>query len=147
MRRSLAGGLVGTIALAGFALGTGVFPSLRFIPNLENVPGTTVECQVCHAGSQGGSLNAFGETVRAHLNASRQPDWSAIRNLDSDGDGYTNGQELGDPTGSWTPGSPDPSSPSAVTHPGSPTSKPSFPSSVQGVHITTTWAVIKALFR
>ena len=39
---------------------------------------------------------------------SRRPDWSALYLLDSDGDGQTNGQELGDPCGTWVRGEPAP---------------------------------------
>lgn len=148
MRWSLVAGLCGTTALAGLAVGSAVFPGLRSIPNLDNVPSpSATTCQVCHVSSQGGSLNVFGETVKAHLNSNHQPDWSAIWNLDSDGDTYTNGQELGDPTGQWTPGMPNPGSPATITHPGDRASKPGSPSSVRSVRTPAAWAVIKALFR
>ena len=42
--------------------------------------------------------------------------WSAICNLDSDGDGKTNGEELGDPNCVWTKGE-TPNGP-ATSHPG-----------------------------
>ena len=148
MGRRLGGGLVGALAIVGLAVGSAVFPSLKSIPNLDNVPGTSTACQVCHVDAQGtGGLNPFGTTVRSNLDGNGQPDWSRIRPIDSDHDGYTNGEELGDPFFRWTPGSPNPGLASAVTHPGDPTSKPAHASSVQGVITPTTWAVIKALFQ
>ena len=42
--------------------------------------------------------------------------------LDSDGDGKTNGQELGDPNGVWRSGQPNPGVLSSVTNPGDPAS-------------------------
>jgi len=147
MRWKLAGVFLGTAACAGLAVGSAVYTNPKLVPNLGNVLGGN-ECQVCHVGSQGGSpLNPFGETVKAHLNSNRQPDWSAIWKLDSDGDGYTNGEELGDPKGQWTPGMPNPGSPATITHPGDRASKPGSPSSVHNVRTSTAWAVIKALFR
>ena len=38
--------------------------------------------------------------------------------MDSDGDGKTNGQELGDPTCAWTPAGAPPSRTENITHPG-----------------------------
>ncbi|XP_052790274.1 uncharacterized protein LOC128224468 [Mya arenaria] len=45
--------------------------------------------------------NAFGADVRKILQ-DRTLDWSKVCNLDSDGDGLTNGEELGDPGCKWT---------------------------------------------
>eukprot|EP00928_Gymnodinium_smaydae_P095205 TRINITY_DN8152_c0_g1_i1.p1 TRINITY_DN8152_c0_g1~~TRINITY_DN8152_c0_g1_i1.p1 ORF type:complete len:447 (+),score=56.87 TRINITY_DN8152_c0_g1_i1:52-1392(+) len=44
------------------------------------------------------SLNPFGELLREARN-----DWSRVCREDSDGDGLTNGEELGDPCCLWTP--------------------------------------------
>ena len=45
----------------------------------------------------------------------------ALAELDSDGDGFTNGRELGDPLGLWRPGMPFPGTCSCVSRPGSAT--------------------------
>ncbi|MBN2200515.1 T9SS type A sorting domain-containing protein [bacterium] len=56
--------------------------------------------------------------------------WGAgLAGLDSDGDGFSNGVELQDPSGIWTAGSPAPGVYASVTNPGTSTSKP--PSAVE----------------
>ncbi|MDA1275195.1 MAG: putative Ig domain-containing protein [Verrucomicrobia bacterium] len=87
------------------------------IPN-----GNTFRCQNCHLSSNGGgSRNAFGNAVFSIVRGgTTAPFWSpALAALDSDGDGFTNGEELGDPDGDGirAPGV-------TVTNPGSATSKP-----------------------
>jgi len=145
-RRAITGGALGILVVAGIALARPYFPGLNPVPNLANVPGNSTACQTCHVDAGGGApLNAFGLTVQANLSASHEPDWSKIYNIDSDGDGFSNGLELGDPMGLWRPGQINPGSPSAVTHPGNSRSKP--PASIKRVTTPTAWAVIKALFR
>ncbi len=87
------------------------------IPN-----GTKFDCQTCHLSrSGGGSRNPFGNAVFSIVRGgSSLPFWSpTLAALDSDGDGFTNGEELGDPDGDGIP------SPGAeITNPGSASSKP-----------------------
>ena len=73
--------------------------------------GRALGCNGCHDGNQ---LNPFGEAMLADFLTSGSvgsadvvwgPEFAA---LDSDGDGVTNGQELGDPNGTWLPGDPEP---------------------------------------
>jgi len=60
----------------------------------------------------GGARNAFGQ---AFADAGRQ--WTpALCALDSDGDGQSNGQELGDPDCVWTPGA-TPARTANISHP------------------------------
>lgn len=88
------------------------------IPN-----GTTYNCTTCHLRPTGGAgWNDFGNeirTLRAINFGGRTIDWAVLYDLDSDGDGFTNGEELGDPDGDRTtlPGF-------AVTRPGDATSFP-----------------------
>lgn len=90
-------------------------PSL--IPN-----GSKNECLNCHVAFGGDVRNAFGQEVERRINGSSRCDilfWNAsLAALDSDGDGFTNGQELQDPTGSWQPGQPDPGQTALVSNPG-----------------------------
>ncbi|KAJ8320050.1 hypothetical protein KUTeg_001637 [Tegillarca granosa] len=60
----------------------------------------------------GGPRNKFG------LDYARYRDWRQICQLDSDGDGRTNGEELGDPQCVWT-GGPAPATNAPITHPDS----------------------------
>ena len=74
--------------------------------------GNTVDCQGCHNG-RGGSRNDFGLDMFPDFLTSPNSSGSVIWNielaeLDSDGDGYTNGEELGDPLGTWSSGDADP---------------------------------------
>jgi MYXO-CTERM domain-containing protein len=73
--------------------------------------GSALSCNACHNGNQ---LNPFGEAMLADFLTpgsvgSADVVWGpAFAALDSDGDGVTNGQELGDPNGTWLPGDPEP---------------------------------------
>jgi hypothetical protein len=95
------------------------------IPN-----GSVHHCANCHINPAGGGpRNAFGQEVeRNHLTASGAGGhvrWGAdLAGKDSDGDGFTNGQELQDPSGDWIAGSPIPGNPTLVSNPGDPTSFP-----------------------
>lgn len=90
---------------------------------VSQVPnGNSFSCTLCHVRSNGaGPKNSFGDAVNAFVErGSRAGFWSAsLAQLDSDGDGFTNGQELGDPDGD---GAPIPEA--QVTHPGDANSKP-----------------------
>ena len=72
----------------------------RQIPSLQ-------VCGTCHIDpSGGGARNAFGRDVEATLSTpvgSAGVDWPAVCVLDSDQDGATNGEELGDPNCTWVP--------------------------------------------
>lgn len=90
-------------------------------------------CQTCHLG-QPPNFNPFGRAVFENaLDRSAGTSivrWSPlIANLDSDGDGVSNGAELGDPAGSWRPGQPAPGNRADVTEPGNANSVPSTPAS------------------
>ncbi|XP_062622232.1 uncharacterized protein LOC134283766, partial [Saccostrea cucullata] len=87
------------------------------IPNGRNVPHpcdpTTIWQGVGHeARGGGGQRNPFG------LNFNREGNtWtSTLCRMDSDGDGKTNGQELGDPDCEWTPNN-EPKSVVGLSHP------------------------------
>lgn len=92
------------------------------IPN-----GQKFSCANCHINPQGGGpRNNFGQAVEQLVTpGSTQEFWgAALAQLDSDGDGVTNGQELGDPNGTWKAGQPNPGNINLVTNPGDPNSIP-----------------------
>lgn len=95
-----------------------------FRPNL--LPnGNVFSCNTCHV-VPGGPRNAFGLDVEMLVTDNGQEHfWSAaLAAKDSDGDGFTNGEELGDPEGTWQPGDANPGETSAVTNPGDSSSYP-----------------------
>lgn len=86
--------------------------------------GALVGCDLCHVpGQPKTQRNAFGIDVHDTLDG-QSADWSRLWNLDSDFDGFTNGEELGDPDGTWRPGAPNPG---YVSHPGDPMDHPDPP--------------------
>lgn len=84
------------------------------IPN-----GHTFGCGTCHLSGGGTLRNQFGSAVEEAITPSGEFWNDVLAALDSDGDGFSNGQELGDPDGD---GLPDPFAP--VSHPGDPLSFP-----------------------
>lgn len=89
------------------------------IPN-----GNKYQCLSCHVGiGGGGQRNLFGETVNDNL-TNGNVRWDLIFNIDSDGDGFTNGEELQDPNGEWVQGEANPGEPELVTQQWNPDSKP-----------------------
>lgn len=94
-----------------------LFAYPAYISNLPN--GNVNNCANCHVNAAGGgSRNSFGQAF-----ASNGRDWNVtLAKLDSDNDGFTNGQELQDPDGTWTSGGIG--NPSLVTLPGNASSKP-----------------------
>lgn len=84
--------------------------------------GSTLLCTGCHFNPRGGgALNAFGYEASLRL-VGGNVDWPALCDLDSDQDGFTNGEELGDPDCVWREGSPPPMT--EPTNPGDPNSYP-----------------------
>ena len=87
----LAAGLVASSTASAF----GNYPGL--LPN-----GNVDRCANCHLSAGGGGPRTpFGEDVN---NNGPGVQWSLLYDLDSDGDGQTNGEELGDQCGDWTAG-------------------------------------------
>ncbi|MGF1467988.1 MAG: calcium-binding EGF-like domain-containing protein [Sandaracinaceae bacterium] len=70
------------------------------LPNAES--GSIRRCWICHvSGVGGGTLTDFGDDFLDNGYVWDQ----TLAGMDSDGDDWSNGQELGDPFGVWTSGS------------------------------------------
>ena len=92
------------------------------LPNVYNIPNNQTGCGLCHVNPYGdGPRNAFGLAAQAHISRS-VVDWVAICALDPDGDGFTNGQEMGDPDCVWSRGQVEPAG--EITDPRDPNSYP-----------------------
>ena len=81
-------------------------------------------CASCHLGTSGGGpLNLFGVTVKSgyltEAGYAGNVMWGpTLAKVDSDGDGFANGEELGDPEGVWKPGDPAPGRVLSLGNPG-----------------------------
>jgi hypothetical protein len=78
------------------------------IPN-----GSERTCLNCHGDTKGSTRTDFGSDAQTYLGGpgavqQQHVDWTPLCPLDSDGDGWTNGKELGDPDCTWKAGDPDP---------------------------------------
>ncbi|KAF0142127.1 MAG: hypothetical protein FD122_964 [Stygiobacter sp.] len=100
-------------------------------------------CANCHVSpAGGGARNSFGQMVESkYLDFNGNVKWSAAMAAeDPDGDGFTNGQELQDPTGAWGAGDKAPGTASLVTNPGDRNSKPAG-TDVEGIELPTTYSL------
>ncbi|MFK7987455.1 MAG: MopE-related protein [Sandaracinaceae bacterium] len=87
----------------------------------ENSVGTIRPCITCHNNPDGGGgcgtppcFNPFGSAFNGNGRV-----WNeTLATGDADGDGYTNGEELGDPTGTWRVGDDTPGLCDCATRPG-----------------------------
>ncbi len=73
--------------------------------------GNARSCSSCHTSPGGGSRNAFGLDVEGTMTSpgfAGDAQWALVFAEDSDDDGFSNGEELGDPEGTWRPGDPNP---------------------------------------
>lgn len=116
---------------------------------LQELPRLDFGCLTCHAGSgvtassvpagSSNSFNAFGQAWLEWRDAGKAWDKDfALRN--DDGDGCSNGFELGDPGGDWRPGLPRPEQ--AGDEPGN----PGDPGDCALPINEDSWGVLKSLF-
>ena len=94
---------------------------------VSKVPnGSKFSCNTCHTNGGGSSRNPFGLDVESRVTpGGTETFWGPqLAALDSDGDGFTNGEELQDPNGEWTEGTANPGNFALVTAPGDSNSKP-----------------------
>ncbi len=109
------------------------------IPN-----GTVNNCLNCHMSASGGDArNSFGLEIEENFLSGFDVVWGAeLAAIDSDGDGYTNGEELGDPEGTWAIGDDNPEM-DEVYFPGDADSHP--PEMVSTAVEESTWASVKSV--
>jgi LysM repeat protein len=80
--------------------------------NMSNFAGSN-NCLLCHGWNASTPGSILGSSTAGYLTAALKPfsgsaAWgghTASALVDTDGDGFTNGEELQDPSGAWTPGS------------------------------------------
>ncbi|MCZ7685619.1 MAG: MopE-related protein [Sandaracinaceae bacterium] len=115
------------IALSAPAAPAHAFEPFAFLipcrATATNAVGTVRPCITCHNNADGGSgcamppcFNAFGMAFNGNGRV-----WNeTLATMDSDGDGYTNGEELRDPLGTWRPamGTPSDAICGCATRPG-----------------------------
>lgn len=86
---------------------------------MGQVPNQPDGCGTCHISvGGGGPRNVFGQQVEANLTEGDRGNvqWALIFDLDADGDGCSNGAELGDPGGTWRINDPEPAGPTSAPH-------------------------------
>lgn len=150
MKSFWGGGLV-LIAAGLLAAGSRVEARAQRVGQIPN--GGVSGCANCHVSAAGGGpRNLFGQMVEADfltsVGFSGRVQWGPeLAKLDADGDGFTNGEELGDPEGLWKAGDADPGEATAITLPGDPVSHPSLPEPEISAVESTTWAQVKEAVR
>ena len=108
--------------------------------------GAAFNCRNCHTSTLGNAnnVNIFGEAVRPLVtfpNSSLAAFWSpALAAADSDGDGFTNGQELGDEDGNGTP-----ERITGLSNPGDPSSTPALPNTAPSFTSTAITTAVKGI--
>jgi hypothetical protein len=95
-----------------------------FPDRVNQVPNNQWSCGLCHVSAGGGGARtSFGETVNTDGVEGGNVIWANICEIDSDGDSFSNGEELGDPTCTWVFGDPNPAG--EITNPADAESVPS----------------------
>jgi len=116
---------------------------------IEQIPnGVDFGCNACHL-KRGGPRNAFGKQIEDNFLSSPGFSGAVIWNeelasLDADGDGASNGLELGDPEGLWRPGDQDPVG--EVYRPWDADSVPQGVKPIPTVTLSVAWVKIKRLY-
>ncbi|MEE9431042.1 MAG: T9SS type A sorting domain-containing protein [Melioribacteraceae bacterium] len=114
---------------------------------VSQVPyGAKFSCNTCHTNGGGTPRNPFGTEIENNFltvaGSAGDVTWNAsLAALDSDGDGFSNGQELQDPNGTWVKGSALPGDANAVTDPSDPNSHPPVTSVDEFAELPNTFAL------
>ncbi len=103
----------------------------------EQVPnGGKFDCNLCHTDGGGSPRNPFGLQIEmmglSGVGAieTQEVVWEELFDQDADGDGFSNGYEVGDPDGTWRIGDADPS----LRRPSDPSDDQSVPCGTNAVH-------------
>lgn len=119
-----------------------LFPALLFVGLVAAAPdasarshrvsqlphGDSFGCTSCHTSPSGGGIfTGFGSAATLYLTgdghiSTQDLNWGPMAELDSDRDGFTNGEEVGDPQGTWVIGDRDPAG--RFFNPGNPDDHP-----------------------
>jgi hypothetical protein len=105
--------MITAVTSGALLLTSAAWASPTFLLDVPNA--LTNSCNTCHTTTNPAAWNSFGDDVKANL-VEEVPDWASVCDIDSDGDGATNGQELGDPDCVWVKGDANPAG--DVFHPG-----------------------------
>jgi len=103
--------LLAAASLALFTVAGSAGASSNFVTAIPN--GT---CSACHTAPP--TTNLFGDEVAKIKGTPMSTWWPGLYGLDSDNDGQTNGQELGDPCGTWKMGDPKAPRTTDISNPG-----------------------------
>ena len=135
--------------LVTFHATTGVDARSSRVAQIPN--GGENRCANCHVNpAGGGTLSSFGQMVEESFltepGSRGSVTWGPeLAGLDADEDGFTNGEELGDPEGTWTSGDDPPGDPETVTNPADPESHPPEPEPTAVA--VSTWGGIKGFLQ
>jgi hypothetical protein len=112
-----------TIILLSLILVNGIYAKSSWPNQIPN--GSVYSCLNCHVSTNNFSMNKFGQVIKQSYLSGDKINWNqALAQLDSDGDGFTNGTELQDPNGLWKSGDNNPGNTEQVTNPGNANSVP-----------------------
>lgn len=106
-------------SLSSLAIGAAVEARPFRVDDIPN--GSKFSCLNCHGDTKASYNTDFGSDARNYLIpvgviSGQHVDWTPLCPLDSDRDGWTNGQELGDPDCLWKKGDANPKG--VLTNPG-----------------------------
>ena len=122
--------LVALLSILGVAT-LSIQEASAFANRVDDVPNNQWGCALCHNNASGaGPRTNFGEDVFMFARDGVDVKWEEVCDKDSDGDGATNGAELGDPECAWRIGDADPDA--MVTDPRDPESAPEASAPIVG---------------
>ena len=122
MKQSVSKLMVALFSILGLAT-LSIQEASAYANRVDDIPNNQWRCELCHVSPMGaGPRTNFGEDVFMFARDGIDAKWEEVCDKDSDGDGATNGAELGDPDCAWRVG--DASPDAMVTDPRDPESVP-----------------------